>query len=325
MQYRSTILLIAGGYPSAIAPKYSEVISQALYMTMPEGSVDICLMSTPSTLLEVEQITREIYEIARKEALKHGRTGVEVTVLLDGHDIDISRNQNWEVITVGQHEYDLANMFRRFVPYTSDIQQLPVVIVKMSEESKYAEEDAAEQFEHDARERQDAVETGQCQYNVVAVGGTFDHLHDGHKLLLTLSGYICREMLVVGVTGPELLKNKKYAEAMQSYARRRTSVEDFVGYVFPALKVHCEMINDVYGPTATMPEIEALVVSKETRSGGDAVNKMRREKNWKELDIHEVQLVGCSDGDDETKLSSTELRRIELEMSKSGPITPNEV
>lgn len=34
----------------------------------------------------------------------------------------------------------------------------------------------------------------------VVLGGTFDHLHDGHKVLLTLSALICTKKLFVGVT-----------------------------------------------------------------------------------------------------------------------------
>jgi hypothetical protein len=35
----------------------------------------------------------------------------------------------------------------------------------------------------------------------VAVGGTFDHLHAGHKILLTMTAWITRKRLVCGVTG----------------------------------------------------------------------------------------------------------------------------
>jgi hypothetical protein len=35
----------------------------------------------------------------------------------------------------------------------------------------------------------------------VALGGTFDHLHSGHKILLTMALWICNSRLVVGVYG----------------------------------------------------------------------------------------------------------------------------
>lgn len=39
-------------------------------------------------------------------------------------------------------------------------------------------------------------------YPVVALGGTFDHLHAGHKILLTMACSLCSQRLVVGVSGP---------------------------------------------------------------------------------------------------------------------------
>lgn len=39
------------------------------------------------------------------------------------------------------------------------------------------------------------------EYDVVALGGTFDHLHAGHKALLTMGAVLARERLIVGVTG----------------------------------------------------------------------------------------------------------------------------
>lgn len=36
---------------------------------------------------------------------------------------------------------------------------------------------------------------------VTALGGTFDHLHVGHKILLTLSAWITTERLIVGISG----------------------------------------------------------------------------------------------------------------------------
>jgi len=38
-------------------------------------------------------------------------------------------------------------------------------------------------------------------YPVVAAGGTFDHLHAGHKILLSMTAWIAEEKVIVGVTG----------------------------------------------------------------------------------------------------------------------------
>ena len=39
------------------------------------------------------------------------------------------------------------------------------------------------------------------QYSDVALGGTFDHLHAGHKILLSMTAWITSHRVVCGVTG----------------------------------------------------------------------------------------------------------------------------
>lgn len=38
--------------------------------------------------------------------------------------------------------------------------------------------------------------------------GTFDRLHNGHKLLLTESALLCDEKIVVGITDGVMIQNK---------------------------------------------------------------------------------------------------------------------
>lgn len=38
-------------------------------------------------------------------------------------------------------------------------------------------------------------------YPVVVLGGTFDHLHPGHKILLSMGAWIASRKLIVGITG----------------------------------------------------------------------------------------------------------------------------
>lgn len=67
-------------------------------------------------------------------------------------------------------------------------------------------------------------------------------------------------------------------------------------------------INDPFGPTVTEEGITALVVSEETRSGGEAVNRERRAKGWAELEMFVVGVVE-EEGGGGVKMSSTEIRR----------------
>ena len=191
----------------------------------------------------------------------------------------------------------------------------------------------------------------------IAVGGTFDHLHTGHKLLLTATAIVLEpghelaeaqeRSLTIGITVDELLRNKKYAEVLESWETRQrsvilflsalldldTSLEDIpyerfaragpngnaVHYKFGAnLTVKCVEISDPFGPTITEQNISALVVSGETRAGGQAVNEKRAEKGWEPLEVFEIDVLDSSSKDDisiaeqedfQSKISSTAIRK----------------
>lgn len=193
----------------------------------------------------------------------------------------------------------------------------------------------------------------------VAVGGTFDHLHAGHKLLLTVTALLLNAFdqmdassdrsITIGITGDKLLEKKKFVDQMQDWDERQRAVERFLLGILElrlptfrlkftnrdsipdtggrvvrqqfesGLAINYDEIFDPFGPTITDPAIAALVVSGETRSGGDAVNDKRGAKGWPSLEILEVDVLIAesenevpSDSVSESykgKISSTEIRR----------------
>lgn len=143
------------------------------------------------------------------------------------------------------------------------------------------------------------------KFKISAVGGTFDHLHDGHKILLALSAFLTSTKLIVGLTSEKLLANKKFKEYLEDFEIRKENVLKFVTLLDPALSYDILPINDVCGPTGYEPNIEALIVSQETKSGGDFVNTTRHEKGLSQLFVFVVNVLGGKE-----KLSSTYLRQL---------------
>lgn len=62
---------------------------------------------------------------------------------------------------------------------------------------------------------------GPLRYERVAVGGTFDRLHAGHRLLLAATAALSSRYVFVGVTSDALLANKRAAHLLQTYEARR--------------------------------------------------------------------------------------------------------
>lgn len=313
MLYQSALALLEAGSSADIKKNYETYIGNAVHVVMPTGRLDLYLMKSPSNLFELERILSALYNIAEKAAVHQKKEHLNITVLVDGLDIDLIRAQQWDVILACKYEQQLPKVLRALVPDTHDIHAISVVILGAGDPLRDAAVDGAI-LEHP--DEAAAVVTGTDEHNIVAVGGTFDHLHVGHKILLTVAGYIAREYLIVGITGPELLKNKKYAEAMESYAQRKQSVETFLNYVYPSLALNIVMINDVYGPTGTQEDVDALVVSAETAAGAVQINNFRKDKGWHELKVYQIQLI--PDEAIGEKVSSTELRRRALEERKTA-------
>ncbi|KAG2393984.1 hypothetical protein C9374_003748 [Naegleria lovaniensis] len=168
-----------------------------------------------------------------------------------------------------------------------------------------------------------------AKYHVVCVGGTFDRLHLGHKILLTQTLLLfnnndsnCekRREIEIGVSVDNLLKNKKYKELIQSFEVRRDKVLKCMKEINPALNLDFVNIFELYepwGPIATDPELEVLVVSEETLNGAKKGNDLRvNEKNFKPYDIVCIPLLlPKSNGSmvlSDLKLSSTQLRELDL-------------
>ena len=63
------------------------------------------------------------------------------------------------------------------------------------------------------------------KFNLVAVAGTFDHLHQGHHVLLKTAKAKGKKFMV-GLCRPVMLANKPYPQSLESYARRRQAVRD---------------------------------------------------------------------------------------------------
>jgi phosphopantetheine adenylyltransferase len=211
--------------------------------------------------------------------------------------------------------------------------------------------------------------TSLITHNVVAVGGTFDQLHAGHKLLLTATALLLQpagisstaeRRLIVGITGDELLKNKKYAQYLSSWTQRQEGVVGFLLSILHftrsgpdaaietksfdepiangraihtrlkncSIVIECVEIQDPFGPTITDETVTALVVSGETRSGGTAVNDKRAEKGWKPLDVFEVDVLNAGETEQEagesgnfaSKISSTAIRKRRAEIALTSSL-----
>ncbi|XP_011379504.1 bifunctional coenzyme A synthase isoform X4 [Pteropus vampyrus] len=144
-----------------------------------------------------------------------------------------------------------------------------------------------------------------------AVGGTFDRLHNAHKVLLSVACILAQEQLVVGVADKDLLKSKLLPELLQPYTERVEHLSEFLVDIKPSLTYDIVPLLDPYGPAGSDPSLEFLVVSEETCRGGMAVNRFRLENDLEELALYQIQLLKDLDHkeNEEDKVSSSSFRQ----------------
>ncbi len=146
------------------------------------------------------------------------------------------------------------------------------------------------------------------KYKKVAVGGTFDNFHNGHKKLLN-TAFELGDQIEIGVTSDEFGGLKGDID----------SCEERISYIksFFSDKSNFTILSleDPYGTTIYDAEFDAIVVSEETEPTAVKINEIRKSKGMKLLDIVVISFVLAYDGN---PISSTRIRRGEI--NKEGNI-----
>ena len=142
------------------------------------------------------------------------------------------------------------------------------------------------------------------KYERVAVGGTFDHFHKGHEKLLN-KAFEIGTYILVGVTSNEFGGRKGNIEPC---SKRMSELEQFLQKFDSRYTV--KRLEEPYGPTVNDPQIDAIVVSRETEPVADKINEIRQEKGIKPLKIFVIGWVLAEDG---KPISSTRIRRGEID------------
>ena len=146
-------------------------------------------------------------------------------------------------------------------------------------------------------------------YKKVAVGGTFDKFHYGHRRLIDIAFEI-GTYVVIGVTSNEFGGVKGRIEPCNV---RMSNLRSLLEKKHQNYDI--QQLNDPYGTTNSDESIDAIVVSEETEPTAFKINQIRKENGMKPLDIVTIGMVLADDG---IPISSTRIRKGEID--KMGTI-----
>jgi len=138
---------------------------------------------------------------------------------------------------------------------------------------------------------------------LVAIGGTFDILHDGHKALLQ-KAYTLGEV-IIGLVSDDMARK---AHVVNDYETRKKPVIAYVN-ALTGSDPQIVTLHDSCGPTLEQ-SFDYIVVSPETLPMAKVINALRKERRLLPIKIVCVEFVLAEDG---RPISSTRIHNGEID------------
>jgi len=143
----------------------------------------------------------------------------------------------------------------------------------------------------------------------VAVGGTFDELHKGHKALLE-KAFEIGEKVVIGLSSDEFVLKMGKPHKTANYSEREKELEAYLQENGFGSRAHIVQLDDPYGLTIKGKGIDALVVSKETEATAEKINEIRQKAKLSPL---KIVAVGMVQAENSHPISTTRIRKGEID------------
>jgi len=138
----------------------------------------------------------------------------------------------------------------------------------------------------------------------VAIGGTFDILHDGHKALLK-KAYTLGDV-VIGLVSDQMARRK--TRVSNAYEARKKTVMAYIKALTGTNPVIIAL-DDPYG-SALKQKFDYIVVSPDTFRTAEEINTLRSQRGLPSIKIVCVDFVLAQDGQ---PISSTRIHRGEID------------
>ena len=147
------------------------------------------------------------------------------------------------------------------------------------------------------------------QFEKVAVGGTFDELHRGHKALLDKAFEVGKKV-VIGLSSDEFVAKMEKPHLTARYSERLKELQNYLNENGLSGRAETIPLKDPFGLTVSGKSLEALVVSEETASTAIKINQIRIQAGLPALQIVTVTMVPAENC---APISTTRIRSGEID------------
>jgi pantetheine-phosphate adenylyltransferase len=147
------------------------------------------------------------------------------------------------------------------------------------------------------------------KFKTVAVGGTFDEFHKGHRALL-MKAFEVGERVLVGLCSNRLVESLSKPHVTASYEQRLEELSKFLQERGVWERAEIVPLNDPFGVTLSKGCVEALIVSRETELMAVKINE---ERERRELPPLQIVIIDMIPSENHSPISTTRIRRGEID------------
>lgn len=147
------------------------------------------------------------------------------------------------------------------------------------------------------------------RFKTVAVGGTFDEFHKGHRALI-MKAFEVGDHILIGLCSDEFAAKLWKNHEVAPYDERLNDLDNFLKKRGLLGRAEIVPLHDPYGPTVSCEEIEAIVVSCETEPRAHEINEIRKKKGLPPLTIVAIEMIPA---ENHVSISSTRIRFGEID------------
>ncbi|MFQ6080929.1 MAG: phosphopantetheine adenylyltransferase [Candidatus Bathyarchaeia archaeon] len=147
------------------------------------------------------------------------------------------------------------------------------------------------------------------KFAVVAVGGTFDEFHKGHRALL-MKAFEVGNRVLIGLCSDDFARKLRKPHKVAAYEERLEDLKEFLRRHGMLDRAEVIPLRDPYGVTLSSGCLDAIVVSRETEPRAYEINEKRRARGLPPLGVIVIEMIPA---EDRVPISTTRIRRREID------------